>query len=63
MTNFKVDFCLLTKNDFFYLTRVLKETTLVEALNKAKQIAFSEYNDNIIALKVYNDKQTISVKF
>ena len=63
MTDFKADFLLLTKDDCFSLTHTLKNNNLTGALDEAKRIAFTEYRDNVIALKVYNDKQIVSMEF
>lgn len=63
MTDFKADFLLLTKDDCFSLTHTLKNNNLTDALDEAKRIAFTEYRDNVIALKVYNDKQIVSMEF
>lgn len=61
--DFTVEFELLTKDDMFCLKKTICEETFHDALDKAKQIAFSEFSDNIIALKVFNDKHMMSINF
>ena len=61
--NFIAQFELLTKNDIFCLTRTISGETFHDAIEKAKDIAFSEFNDNIISLKIFNDKYMTHINF
>lgn len=62
MTDYTVKFWILTKDDYFPLTKILKGNDIYDVFNEAKQIAFSEYRDSIVGLTVQNENEVIRME-